>query len=489
MEKIFNKQLKKSNTVFSNIVKAFLLILLIIACSKKAEELTPSSPNPTSPTPPFTTPPKEYPDFNKLGYSTNIGTGKYADVASLGSPVINLKAFYDSEQNRIEITNLSTQENIILAGENALSLSKSISGKLKVSKGLGLFKASISYFDSTSFNSDYIYSSYNLQIRQKRIYTSASTELLRKYLTNEFILDSKTQSPADLVKHYGTHVIKDLIIGGKFEAVYKAKTSSVDRRGAASAGVSAAIKKLFDLNVSGGYNSSYAETNSNQQLYYYAVGGLSNISLSGSVELGSTINRYLNTNEWQKSVTPENSVMIDFGSSESLIPLDELIPDATKADEVKQYIEQYLIDNQLKMVDAPPAVFQYFDETRANWAYSLRDEPSIYGRLLRQGAVFRAFGTQRDGAVGIKEYESSSNGDLIYTAETNPTLAKEYKNNGIKFYAYNKPMPGTKPVYQFLYYSKKGNKVYVGHYYSLSNTYPGSQNWHYDGVAFYAYEL
>jgi hypothetical protein len=484
MKKAYQNQLSYLSKSFKNTALIVLLCFAITACTKK-QIVTPT--DPAKPDPAVITP-ITYPEMYKVGYPTNIAIGEYASVSSLGGPVINQKAFYAAYPNRVLFDVLSTQGTDVIAGENALNFSRSLSGKLKVSSGLGLFKSSISYFDSLSFRSDYIYSSYNLLIRQKRIRLNATADLLKQYLTTEFKADVLSQSPSDIVAHYGTHIITDLVTGGKFVALYRARTSSTDRKSAASAGLSVAIKKLFDLDISGGTNSSLSATNTDQLLYYYAVGGYSSIPLVGEVALGSTVPNTIQIGNWQKSVTADNSVLIDFGSSDSLMPIYDLIPDAAKATAVKAYVTQYLMDNQVKMVDAPPLVVQYYDAANTNWAYSLQDVPSVYGRLIRQGPVFRAYASKVDGSIGIYQYYCPANGDFIYSKVPDASLAG-YTNMGIVFYAFDKQVAGTTPVFEFLYNAKIHKHIYYGHHYSTTNQLPGTQDWAYTGLVFYAYSL
>ncbi len=461
------------------------MLLLIAACEKNIPTV---SEEPTKPENPTVKTPKTYPLTSKLGAGVDIVNGEPGSVSATKGMVLNIPSLYDEWPDRVIIDNISKQAAEILAAEDAYSYTKSISGKLKVSSGFGLFKSSVSYFDSLSYRSDLIYSSYNQYIRQNRIHINASSELLKNYLSREFKADLLTQSPAELVSHYGTAVAVDIITGGKFTALYRARTANSDRKSAASAGLSAAIKTWFDFDISGGQNRSAASTNTEQQLYYYTNGGNSATPLIGELKLGNTVPNTIQLTAWINSVTPENSVMIDFGSTDGAINLADLIPDVAKATAVRNYIKQYYLDNQLKMVDPPSIVYGFYDNANADWAYSTKNEPTLDGRLVRNGPAFRAYTKKIEGTVGVYQFYSSALGDYMYSTNPN-SIQAGYTNMGIVFYAYDSPATERISVFQFLYSAKINKKIYYTHYYSTTNQLPGPQDWSYTGLPFYAYAL
>lgn len=470
---------------YAKIVILAWMILIAAACKKDISE---AIEKPAKTEIPIIKIPTNYPITDKLGAGYNVVNGEPGSVSATKGMVISIPALYDAWPDRIIIDKISKQATEVLAAEDAYSYTKSISGKLKVSSGFGLFKSSISYFDSLSYRSDLIYSSYNLYVRQNRIHINASADLLKNYLTREFKADLLTQSPAELISHYGTAVVVDLYTGGKFVALYRALTANSDRKSAASAGLSAAVKTWFDFDISGGQNSAAASTNTSQQLYYYTNGGNSAIPLIGEINLGNTVPNKIQLTSWISSVTPENSVMIDFGSTDGAISLADLIPDPTKAAAVRDYIRVYYQDNQLKMVAPPTVVYGYYDAVNADWAYSTKNEPTLDGRLSRSGPVFRAYTKKIEGTVPVYQFYSSALGDYMYTTNLG-SIPAGYTNNGIVFYAYDTPNPGTVSVFEFLYSAKINKKIYYTHYYSTTNQLPGTQDWSYSRLAFYAYGL
>lgn len=452
------------------------LAVLPLACQKDAD-------GPATATQP--PPPVVYPNFDKLGYGYDV-TGEYANVSATKFPVINVAAIYALSKDRVIIDQTSVQLQNSVAGEDALRYSRAIAAKLKISSGLGLFKASVSYFDSSNYSSDYIYSGYNLLIRQKQLKLNATIELLQQNLTPEFRSDIETQTPAFIVSKYGTHFIVDEVMGGRFEALFRARTTYSDRKAAAEAGMSVALKKLFNLDVSGGGSQSYAQYNSEERLYYRTVGGDASVSLLGDITLGPNLPTKIQLSQWQATATTDRSELIDFGP-EALIPIASLIADRAKSQQVENYVKQYLIDREVKMVDAPSYVYQYYDEVKVSFAYSLEKVPVLYGRFKLMGPVFRAYPSKMYNAMPVYQYYSSTVGDFYFSGDANASIAG-YQQQGIVYYAYDTQVPGTVPLYRYHYSAVINKKHYNTYYYSTSDQLPG-RDWAFIGKFGFVFPL
>ncbi|MBD1365376.1 hypothetical protein IDJ77_16300 [Mucilaginibacter sp. ZT4R22] len=472
--------------VYAIFLQLFLLILLpagFTGCKKVIEN--PNTPGNTPSTNTGST--VTVPNLYMLGKGYDI-TGYYADKASVRAAVIDNNRFYKDYINRVIDEAMLEQGNTMIAGENISSYTRNISGKLKVSGSLGLFKSSVSYFDSVSFRSDFVYAGYNFYIKRKHLKYNATAELLKKYINSEFKEDLATLTPAQIVKAYGTSVIVDVLLGARFEALYRARTTSSDRKTAASAGLSFAVEKLFDFKASGSYNSTAYQYNQEQQLAYKAIGGDPSVSLTGTINLGPTLPPQISTESWQRSVSTTNIEMIDWGTDESLINLADLVDDRTKSDALRAYIAQYLADRQVKMVDGPTQIYQYQDFSTSAIAYSSQNEPSIYGRFTLQGPAFRAYAKQVDGTEPVYGWYNPSRGDFTYSRATSVAGATNF---GVCFYAYpNSSVPGTIPVYEYSYNAKIHKQWYYSHLYSTSNQKPQGNDWAYTGVIpFYTFSL
>ncbi|MBB6001447.1 MAC/perforin domain-containing protein [Arcicella rosea] len=456
-------------------VKATFFIISIIAltgCSKALE------PEPVK---------INIPNLNKLGYGNDI-TRDNISASSTTSPIIDVESFYRNNRDRIIIDSSSKQGySDEIYAENALDYA--LQFKAKVKFGLPIFKPilSASYSDTRTFSSKEVYSRYKVIHERKRIHINATNEFLQKYLTNSFKEDIATQSAEYIVKNYGTHLLKGIVLGGIFEASYSAQTSNSNRRVAAQAGISIPLKNFFKFNLSSSFDVSIVQKNTNEHLYFKTTGGDPSVGFQKEVNLSSSnISGTIDINGWQQSVNKATAELIDVQEN-GLIPINQLIADPIKAKEVENYIAQYLLDRQVTLEPLPPAVFEYYDYNLGRHAYSLSDVPTIYGTYSNVGSVFSVQNKSISGAVEVYEFYSAEKNDRMYTRNRNPNAAG-YAYVGVTFYAFPTQIAGTVPVYEYYYEKKSNKKMYYDHYYSTTKGIPqGDPDWHYIEIAFYAY--
>jgi hypothetical protein len=287
--------------------------------------------------------------YNLLGYGYDI-TGKYADTSAVRGQAINMAAFDAGNPNRV-VTDLSATSTFnIINAVNAEDLSAQISARLTETNGLKQFKQAIvsPFADGNALSSAYVYGYYAVIIDQQRLKINAGNNLLVNYLTPSFVSDSQTLSAADLVKKYGTHVLSDIQLGAKFNIIYQAKTNSTSRLAAASAGFRYAIDKVFGL-FSGALdpiNTVDLNTVSSPKLVYEAKGAdQSKLKWNTSSKTPT-----LDITAWRLSSTEASAAFIDI-SPNGLIPLDALISDPIKQAEVKSFISNYLVAQQVKLTN------------------------------------------------------------------------------------------------------------------------------------------
>lgn len=292
--------------------------------------------------------------YDILGYGYNA-TGEYANSNSSGYQVIDLEKFKNEQAGRLITDNVFSQEYLEEYGENAEAYSKMVSTKVGATAGFSLFKKLISVTFSSSvsntttnkFDAKYIYGSYNLLIKQRRFRFNATPALLSDYLTPEFSSDLQNNSPAQIVNDYGTHVAVDIYTGAKLDVMFQSETTNQSREKAARVGVKVGVKSIFDANVDNDVDTSESNKNFSRKLSFKTRGGDPSKSLVGELNLDQA-NPKINISSWQNSSTPTNAVLVEFGSN-GLIPLYEFIKDPVKKAQLKAYIDQYLIDNQVKL--------------------------------------------------------------------------------------------------------------------------------------------
>jgi len=278
-----------------------------------------------------------------LGYGYDA-TGEYANSSSSKFSVINVTALKADQPLRVEWDLSKTQVGTLSAGENARSYLDKKSTKVKAGVDIPLFKASVetSFGSTNSFSSKYIYSGFDLVIKQKRVKTSADIDLLKQYLQPTFAADIQNKTPEYIVSAYGTHVLLDIILGAKLEVMYQSESIASERTRASEIGIDVGLKKFFGMTAGLNYSYNEEEKNSNfyDRLHYRTVGGDPSRNLIGEIPLGSAVPR-VDISAWQSSSTEANAELIDFGEN-GLLPIYELISDPVKKEAVRSYVIQYL---------------------------------------------------------------------------------------------------------------------------------------------------
>lgn len=295
--------------------------------------------------------------YDVLGYGYDV-TGRVANSESSRLQILDVNK-YVSENPGLYLPNDHVQEYFEYSyGENVSSYSNKLTQKYKATLDLGLlknirlFKAEISasFARKDSSSSKYVYASIRKMIKQKsmRIFYS-SENLINNYLTDQFKSDLLTLSAATLIERYGTHVLTDIELGARLDMNYEAQTNNTKREDAATAGVNITAWKVFNVTGDVATNNVDASSNFNQTLYYNTVGGDGTKGLIGELTLDNSSPK-INIGNWQSSCNRDNAALIKIGN-DGLIPIEDLISDPAKKAEVKNYLIQYYLDHQIKMID------------------------------------------------------------------------------------------------------------------------------------------
>lgn len=442
--------------------------------------------------------------YDVLGHGYNV-TGEYGNDVSTGFAVIDVARFKQDQAARLIEESPRSQQYLEEYGENAFQYSKMMSRKIEATTGFSFFKSTVSNsFSSTNaFDAKYIYGSYNLTIKQKRYRFNATVDLLKNHLSATFLADLQSKSPQQLVQDYGTHVLVDVYTGAKMDIMFQAETNNQSRETAARAGVKIGVSDVFGLDINNSVDIKAASQNFSRKLSYRTRGGDPSRALIGEISLDQTAPKISIAN-WQSSSTPENSVFVDIGQY-GLILLYDLISDPAKKAAIKSYIDQYLRDNQVNLGQDLTNIYRYKYDHRLVKGWGLT---SVYWALDTQfegynkvGPAFKAYkyNMNLDGLVPIyKHYNPTKK---VHTYKPLGTPESEWNVEDIAFYAFNKQVPGTVPVYQYEQsYTYVQSPSISWHYYFYSTnpnqavennlSYPylvTTLNKHY--VPFYAYPL
>lgn len=332
------------------------LVVILAGCQKKTETILPEKQDQQKPVI------KTYSSgdglYDVLGYGYDV-TKEFANSNSSTFKIINVEQLKADYTNRVETDLAQTKVGKVVVSENAEKLSEKLSLKVNATATLKLFKGTItsSYDQSSTFDSKYIFGSYDLNIQKKRLKINATYDLLKSYLTNEFITDVQNNSASYVVSKYGTHIMTDIILGGKLGILYRSETTNSDKISSATAGLEVNIQKIFSASTNLSYNSTLEKNNFSQRLNYKTVGGNSSISLIGQLLLNKDI-PVVDITNWENSVSVSNSVLIDFGQ-DGLIPIYELVDDPIKKTDLQNYVENYLLNNQVSLNQSYPTLPLY----------------------------------------------------------------------------------------------------------------------------------
>ncbi len=281
--------------------------------------------------------------YNFLGYGYDV-TDKYADAAAVRVAVINVPLLAIDHLSRINVSTGSSGYWSNWSGENAADLSGKLSNSLDGTKGLKVFGKTISkaFPDFNVFEKKYLYGFYSNIMVQKRLRMTGDVEMT-KYLTDSFVQDVNALSAAELVKKYGTHLLKDIELGARLNVVYQAETAENDRQKISATGLRYAMQKVFGLPTGELDPINLANLNANKsaKVHYEATGG-------DVTTLKSLTSVPVNITKWYQSVTPERAKFIAV-TANGLVPLYDLITDSNKKMQVKEYITKYIEEQSVKL--------------------------------------------------------------------------------------------------------------------------------------------
>ncbi|QJB30600.1 hypothetical protein HF329_04520 [Chitinophaga oryzae] len=429
------------------------------------------------------------PQFNLLGFGYDL-TGNYASATSATYQIIDVARLNAEQPGRVEIIQTQGQDQQLVSGINCEDYTKSLSLRLEVTAKLKMFSTTLksAFSDSSAYSSKFVYSSYNVLIKQRTLKFAADTSLLRKYLTPAFKADIVASTPAALVSRYGTHVMSGILLGAKLNFLYQSQTRNEDRFRAASAGLNVAAGSIFSVNVQGAASSSYSSKNFYQRLYYQTVGGDPTKGLFGTIVLSDNPNQTvpkIDVSAWQSSATLANSELVDINFN-GLIPIYDLISDPVKRTAVKDYVTQYLIDHQVKTSTDPVHVYYHYGGNN----HTMTIDPTNYDYAgngwTYLGNNFHAFTSQVEGSQAVHEFYHPTNHNHVFTINR---FDWPYEQNGFQyfgpaFYAFTTQVAGSLPVHAFYHQGNNDHTYTINRY-----DYPYEQNgWTYLGVAFYAFK-
>ena len=443
--------------------------------------------------------------YDVLGYGYDI-TDEFIATNSVKKQIINIKQFVEDYPYRFDNPFIGETETRVFFGADALTFMSNIRDEANIMNSLSVFpddfnvnnedreKSVFSGSVKFSGNNEYDYSSkYSFArgeiIKKQRQYViDVKPDILKNYLSRNFIEDLEKISPTEIVEKYGTHFLTNITIGGMYTANFKSavneETASIKKEEAIEAGLKFNFKRL-GLNVENTPNQDEIEKLNNKNTEWIfnlkCIGGSTSghtITLSpGHTEPSNTIN----LGEWTQSVDDTHSRLIEIDWS-ATYPVYELISDPQKRAEVKKATEDYIKGKAIEVLGLVP-LYQYWNDKNSDHLYSTFKGPSIAEDWIYEFPVGYILGKPANNTVGLHQYWNASNWDHLYSTYEGENIENNWEYDFRIGYIYQEPVYGTIALHQYW------NSIRFDHLYSIYKGESIENNWKYNHIIGYIYPL
>ena len=402
--------------------------------------------------------------YESLGYGYDI-TENYLGEHSIKAPVINVEAFVQDHEERFDNLFIGIIDQRTYAGETAETVLKqlikdsnftnSIAAMGKEDTEKGFFSGTITTgFKSNSlysYSSKYSFAKAEVLKKHKQYLLNTDVETLRQYLSASFLEDLNKYPAEKIVEIYGTHVLTDITVGGKYSAYYRSAIIEEENRSEKTKTVNAGVKynmSKIGLDANGNWSSTeITETNkknSSWECHITSQGGTTiatNITISPNNPPTSTID----LGKWSETVDDTHSVLIDVNWNKTY-PIYELISDSNKKAELKAAVEKYIESKRIKIVKSS---YVYRSYNQEDHFYATIYQPT-YGddnSWIYEGTEFSIYLEPVENTIPLYQYWNDH--DHYYSTTYSPAGIYGWKYEGILGYIYKTPQNGTVPLYQY----------------------------------------
>lgn len=287
-----------------------------------------------------------------LGYGYDVVNDPYMDkdYINMSAPILDMDKIKDAKLKMIKENNQDVDN---YSGSDFVEFSEDYSNGFNIDVGSNLKKIKFSGSVNTSFNckgKEQTYMKFQksvYKVNSFNLYLTDSLKTIKNMISDEFLEDVDQLTAKSLFNKYGTHLIKEVAMGGRVEtdSIWYSNTvgysEDVELEVEAHANILKNIAKLdVELN-------SDSEISLNQKGIRYeerldSIGGPAlNISTSATVAEGM--------NAWLEKLDNDLSVSALSGivGENSLIPLWDLIPDTDyeKREELQRVFNEQCAEN------------------------------------------------------------------------------------------------------------------------------------------------
>ena len=258
-------------------------------------------------------------------------------------------------------------------------------------------------------------------------------------LTQEFENDVTSLAAEDIINKYGTHLLVDVGIGARFRGLYRtAVPTATSATSTTKITLLSALEKigqqgLFTGSGAGGWEEEVAQSIGGQLILEF-YGGNTSLLTSQPITDGF--------NAWWNSFNEKNYTLTKI-TQNKVLPIYELIADATKKEQVKDAIEKYISNQKLSLVSTTP-LLQAWNGKNHTYDTSYLDI-AMHSNKKYEGAICSIYKQQITSTVPLYLYSNGKKQRLsveLLPADTEWQLEKELG------YVYASPVEGAIPLYE-----------------------------------------
>lgn len=377
-------------------------------------------------------------EYDVLGYGYDV-TGEYLHPMSVKNPVLDIKKYEQDHKGRVISGTPSFGYDKMHYGYSALDYTKDITNSTNVDtnfnteKGSAKFSGSITsnnYFKTLySYSSKYSFASLDAVRNRKYIRINDEVNRLSQYLSEEFKEDLNRLSADRIVERYGTNVLTDFIIGGRyklmFSSVITTTTDTSNKRNIVKSGFNATLKKIgFGINADHTVqvDETIVNENQNKVLYVMFYGG-NGTSTQYNLEKG--LPTTIDIKSWEDAVKLDNANLTDINWTETF-PIYDFISDPVKKEAIKNAVAKYIDSKKLKVLATVP-LFQY--SRKGSFHYNTQ----LYSLGWNREGVAAYVLSNKSDDFAVPLYQFERNGEFHYNTNS---YSLGWRNGGITCYVF-----------------------------------------------------
>ena len=294
-------------------------------------------------------------DDGGIGGRSTLGRGydvfaNYADPLDVTRPVLDYDALVSA--GLIDAFETSTSRFEVFEGSSLEEFSRQMSATAKVSGSSGPFSGSVeaSFAQGTRSRMEYSYASLQfLNLKRQLQILETQPEELRAFLTGvaRRDIDDASFSADTLLDEYGTHVLLDVLLGGRLDYSMASDLSDVSSDLSLGVAIQASYKGVVQsgsASLESALDVEVREVEENSSFQTIARGGRSEI-------VGNTLTEE-RVDAWLETIDAE-PVLVAFSDNRPMIPLWELASDPARAEEIEAAFQARALGLSSSLQDGP----------------------------------------------------------------------------------------------------------------------------------------